>query len=360
MKLEHRIGQLLIVGIPSTAIDNETREMLEMIQPGGVLLASRNIESAPQLVELTSSLRSILNVSPIVAVDQEGGSVDRLRSIFGPMPSASLLRKAADASIASRMGEITADALRMMGFNTNFAPVLDVSRDDSAENGLRNRCLGDTSALVIRLTGAYLEGLQRNGLIGVGKHFPGLGAAMVDSHVQLPTIELSRDELKAVDLLPYIELFSKISARLNAVIVGHAHYVAFDGHEPLPSSLSKNVTTSLLREELGFKGLVITDDIEMGAVTSSHSVADAAVEAIEAGADLVLVAGNIEHATSAWNSMVEAARQERISLQRIGQSFDYIARIKSMISPPSQFSDSNLAQLQGLVKELNLMLQHSK
>ena len=127
MQLEHRIGQLLLIGIPGTQIDGVTREILEMIQPGGVLLAGRNIESAQQVVELTSALRSILKVPPLIAVDQEGGRVDRLKTIYSPMPSADLLRASGDASIAARMGEITAEALRTLGFNVNFAPVLDIA-----------------------------------------------------------------------------------------------------------------------------------------------------------------------------------------------------------------------------------------
>ena len=265
MQIEHRIGQLLLIGIPGTQIDGVTREILEMIQPGGVLLAGRNIESAQQVVELTSALRSILNVPPLIAVDQEGGRVDRLKSIYSPMPSADLLRASGDASIAARMGEITAEALRTLGFNVNFAPVLDIAWNDGADNGIKGRYLGASVAEVVRLAGAYLEGLQRGGVLGVGKHFPGLGASTVDSHSALPQIDRSRDELIRHDVAPYLELFSKINARLNAVITGHAHYTAIDGPAALPASISKNVITGLLRDELGFKGLTITDDLEMGA-----------------------------------------------------------------------------------------------
>src|ERR1051325_5970754 len=235
MKLEHRIGQLLLIGIPGKEIDAPVRELLETIQPGGVLLNGQNIESALQVAELTNAIRAIVQVPPIIAVDQEGGRVDRLKTVYSPMPSADLLRASGDASIAARLGEITAEALRTLGFNVNFAPVLDIAVDDSADNGLKGRYLGNSVAEVVRLAGAYLEGLQRGGVLGVGKHFPGLGAAKVDSHSQLPTIDRSRDEINRVDLAPYMELFSKINARLNAVIVAHAHYPAIDGPSPLPS-----------------------------------------------------------------------------------------------------------------------------
>src|SRR5262249_32579926 len=159
-----------------------------------------------------------------------------------------------------------AEALRTLGINVNLAPVLDIASDDSAENGLKGRYLGSTVAETVRLAGAYLEGLQRGGVVGVGKHFPGLGHTTTDSHVAVPTVDRSRDELLKFEVAPYAELFTKINARLNAVVIGHAHYPAFDGPSPLPSSVSRNIVSGLLREELGFKGVAITDDLAMGAI----------------------------------------------------------------------------------------------
>jgi beta-N-acetylhexosaminidase len=362
MKLEHKIGQLLLIGLPGKQVDPETRELLESIQPGGVLLNGQNIESAQQVVEFTSAIRSALEVPPVIAVDQEGGRVDRLKQIYSPMPSADLLRASGDASIAARLGEITAEALRTLGFNMNLAPVLDIAANDSAENGLKGRYLGSSAAKVVRLAGAYLEGLQRGGVLGVGKHFPGLGASVVDSHAQLPVIDRSRDEIMKEDLLPYMELFSKINARLNSIIVGHAHYPAFDGPSSLPSSLSKNIVNGLLRDELGYKGLIITDDLEMGAITQARDVPEAAVLAVEVGNDMVLVtgSGSPQRVHSAWQGMVEAARSNRITRTHISRAFDHIARVKSMVSPPHAQTEMAVSRLRERISELNLVLQHSK
>lgn len=362
MNLEHRIGQLLIVGLPGTQLDLMTRGMLETIQPGGVLLMGHNIESAAQVAELTSSIRSLLEVPPLVAVDQEGGRVDRLKHILSPMPSADLLRASGDAAIAARLGEITAEALRTLGFNLNFAPVLDIAVDDSVNNGVKGRYLGSTVAEVVRLGGAYLEGLQRGGVIGVGKHFPGLGGAVTDSHDLLPAIDRPREDIVRLDVAPYLELFSKINARLNAIIVAHAHYPAFDGPAALPSSLSKNIVSGLLRDELGFKGLSLTDDLMMGAVTQHRSPAESAVMAIEAGNDMVLIADSKsqEAPTAAWEAMVAAARDGRITKNHLSRSFDHIARIKAMVSPPNAYSESAVSRLRERVAELNLILQHAK
>ena len=360
MQLEHRIGQLIVIGVPGTNLDLITRGMLETIQPGGVLLNAQNIESAPQVTEMTSAIRSILQVPPLVAVDQEGGRVDRLKGIYSAMPSADLLRASGDASLADRLGEITAEALRTLGFNIDLAPVLDIAVDDSVDNGLKGRYLGDSAAQVIRLAGAYLEGLQRGGVIGVGKHFPGLGASVTDSHSSLPTIAKSRDEIMRQELVPYLELFSKINARLNTLMISHAHYPAFDGPSPLPASLSKNIVTGLLRDELQFRGLTITDDLEMHAITDSRDISEAAVMAIEAGNDMILVMGSPERATQVWQAMLDAARSGRITQTHISKAFDHIARVKSMLSPPYPLSDVAVSRLRDRIAELNLVLQHSK
>jgi beta-N-acetylhexosaminidase len=360
MQLEHRTGQLMIIGLPGGVIDSATREFLQMIQPGGVLLTDRNIETAQQVSELTSSLRSSLAVPPILAIDQEGGRVDRLKEVFSPLPSPDLLRAANDAVIAARQGEITAETLRALGFNVNFAPVLDIAVDDAADNGLKGRYLGDSVAEVVRLAGAYLEGLQHGGVTGVGKHFPGLGASRLDSHSNLPIVDGAREDIMKRDIAPYTELFSKINARLSAVMVSHAHYPAFDGSSALPASLSKNVVTGLLREEIGFKGLVMTDDLEMGAITSTRPVAQAAIEAIEAGHDMVMVTGSMESAVAVWQAMTEAARDGRITKAQIRRAFDHIARIKSMLSPPHTLNEGAISRLRERVAELNLILQHAK
>jgi beta-N-acetylhexosaminidase len=359
MQIEHKIGQLLFISLPTTHIDQASRELLEQIQPGGVLLEKANIETAGQVLELTNQIRSIVKVPPLIAVDQEGGRVDRLKEIFAPMPSAQMLRSSGDAASSSRLGEIVAEALRLLGFNINFAPVLDIATDDAAENGLQGRYLGGAPGHVIALAGTYLEGLQRSGIIGVGKHFPGLGATTVDSHTALPHINLSREELKERELLPYLELFSKINSRLVAVMVSHGHYTAYDGSSALPASISKNVVNGLLRDELGFKGLVITDDLGMGAITATRSMGEAAIMAIEAGVDMALVCSSPEQTIEVWQAMVDAANKGRITRTHISRAFDHIARIKSMLSPPHVFHEETILRLRDAIAELNVSLQNS-
>jgi beta-N-acetylhexosaminidase len=359
MQIEHKVGQLLMVGLAGAELDPSSREMLDAVQPGGVLLSTDNIENASQVLELTVAIRSAIKVPPLIAVDQEGGRVDRLKPILSPMPAADLLRAANDAAAAARLGEVTAEALRTLGFNVNLAPVLDIGFDLSVENGLRGRYLGETAAEVVRLSGAYLEGLQRVGIVGVGKHFPGLGGSVVDSHSFLPENNRPRDLMLREDLLPYTELFSKINARLGTILIGHGHYPAIHGPAPLPATLSKAITTGLLREELGFKGMAITDDLEMGAISSVRTVSDAAVEAFEAGADMIMVSSP-EGGRAAWERMTDAAKEGRLTAQRIKRSIDNIARVKSTLSPPLPFNEVNLTRLRERIGELYVMLQHTR
>jgi len=262
--------------------------------------------------------------------------------------------------VAARLGEITAECLRTLGFNLNLAPVLDLALDDSIDNGLKGRYLGNLAAEVARLSGAYLEGLQRGGVVGAGKHFPGLGGATINPHFALPTIDRSREQILNQDLLPYSELFSKINARLNAVVIGHGHYPAYDGPAELPATLSKNIVTGLLREELDFKGLTITDDMGMGAVSTARDLREAAVVGLEAGNDMVMVVAGPEQVHEAWESMCQAARDGRIGRQRISKSFDNIARVKSSISPPHALTELSASRLKEKIAELNLALQQPR
>jgi len=248
MTLEERIGQLLFIGLPGTSTDGESGRLVEDIQPGGVVLFDRNIESPQQVAELNAAIRAKSRILPFISIDEEGGRVDRLKKIGHALPSALELRTSEDTSLCGRQGELTAEMLRMLGFNMNFAPVLDLEVYPDADNALKTRYFGTTAAEVIRFAGSYLEGLQRGGVVGCGKHFPGLGDSQVDSHQTLPSVSRSPERLRNEDLRPYVELGSRLTSRMNVVMVAHAYYSAFDGQDRIPSSISSNVVTTLLRE----------------------------------------------------------------------------------------------------------------
>jgi beta-N-acetylhexosaminidase len=346
MTLEERVGQLLFVGLPGTDTSGAAGQLLDEIQPGGVVLFDRNVESPQQVAELSAAIRSRSRILPFISIDEEGGRVDRLKKIGHPLPSAQDLRATDDTSLCSRQGELTAELLRLLGFNMDFAPVLDLEVYPDADNALKARYFGSTTAEVIRFAGSYLEGLQRGGVIGCGKHFPGLGDSQVDSHATLPSVNRSPERLRAEDLRPYVELGNRLTSRMNVIMVAHAYYSAFDGQERIPASISSNVVTTLLRDEIEFRGLAISDDMEMGAIAEQFDFAESCVRAIEAGEDMILVCQTPDKVYEAFEALTHAARDGRITPNRRKRGLDRIAKVKSELSTPSQFTDGSFARVQ--------------
>ena len=305
-ELRGKAGRLLFVGLPGTSLDKRLRDMLREVRPGGVILFGRNVETAEQTAMLTTQIRDALGGRVLVGVDQEGGLVDRFRDICEPMPSAKSVCRAGRSELARQFGELSARVLRLLGFNINFAPVLDL-RGGNEENGLRGRTFGSTPEEVSRLAGAYLDGLQSNGVVGCGKHFPGLGGSCVDSHRRLPVVQHSWDEILQRDLVPFLDLmFHRPGERLHSVMVSHAAFPevseflqawfrrtadlpTLEEIHRLPATISGNVVMRMLRRAFKYDGLVITDDMEMGAVVQTLSVAEASLRAVEAGSDMVLI-----------------------------------------------------------------------
>jgi beta-N-acetylhexosaminidase len=332
--LESKAGRLLFVGLPVTKLDRHWREFLREVRPGGVILFGRNVESAEQVALLNAQIRDAAGREVLIGVDQEGGLVDRFRDIIEPMPSAKAVRAAGRADLAEKFGVLTARALRLMGFNINFAPVLDLSGDND-DNGLRARTFGQQPETVSMLAGAYLEGLQRGQVIGCGKHFPGLGGSRVDSHRNLPVVMHTWQEIFQRDLVPFMDLmFHRPGERLRSVMVSHAAFPDVseflqdlfrqDGDPPtiqglheFPATISGNVTTRLLRRILKFDGLVITDDMEMGAVVQTLTVPEACLRAIEAGSDMVLICEREENVLAARDELARAVREQRLSTRAL-------------------------------------------
>src|SRR6266849_439075 len=221
LTLEQQIGQLFCIGLPGTELDGPTRKLISDVSPGGVIIFGRNVASPEQLRRLTDDVRSLSPITPMIGIDQEGGLVDRLRRIFTPMPSARTIRQHGDLAAARALGRITGEALRILGFNMNFAPVMSIMTDDRdlLSNGLYSRSFGRSPGEVLGYSTVYMRGLQGAGCVGCLKHFPGIGAGAVDSHIEMPLVPLSRDDLLAQDLAPYIELFQRADDRVRVVMV---------------------------------------------------------------------------------------------------------------------------------------------
>src|SRR5258708_21438122 len=221
LSLEQKIGQLFFIGIAGAEIDSATQQLLDEVSPGGVCLFARNIKETQQTRDLLDELRDLLTATPLLSIDQEGGLVDRLRRLITPMPAASKIKNLTDAA---QLAEIIAETLRILGFNMDFAPVVDVIDDDRAKysNGLFSRTFGDSKEDAVAYAGEFLRVLQAGGIAGCLKHFPGLAAAGVDSHEELPVVDIPESELIATDLFPYRELLKM--SDVQAIMVAHASF----------------------------------------------------------------------------------------------------------------------------------------
>jgi beta-N-acetylhexosaminidase len=342
LPLEQQIGQFFFIGLPGTELDAETRDLITEVQPGGVIIFGRNVAGPEQLRSLLDGASELVKTPMLFGVDQEGGLVDRLRRIFTPMPSARTIRQHGDLAAARALGRITGETLRMLGFNINFAPVMSIMTDDRdlLSNGLYSRSFGRSPGEVLGYTTVYMRGLQGAGCLGCLKHFPGIGAGEVDSHEEMPVVRLSHDDLIAQDLAPYIELFQRRDDRVRCVMVSHGGFPNIDIKQEMtggllePASLNYNIVTKLLRKELGYKHLVITDDLEMGAIARHCEIGDAVVRAAHAGEDMLLICATPEKIYSGYKALLAAARTGRLSEDRIRESLQRIARTKASVEPP--------------------------
>jgi beta-N-acetylhexosaminidase len=359
LPLEQKIGQLFFIGLASAEVDGAARELLEEISPGGVCLFARNVREVEQTRKLLDDVRENSKVEPFLSLDQEGGLVDRLRRVVEPMPAANLLK---NIEQAETLAKITAEAVRILGFNMNFAPVVDVINDERAKfvNGLYSRTFGKSKEEVFDFAKIYLETLQKNGCLGSIKHFPGLGATEVDSHEELPCVNIKNEEFHTLDLYPYKEFFK--GSEVHAVMIAHTAFPNLDLQETdrngklLPSSLSYNFTTKLLREQLGFDGLALTDDMEMGAILKNYGIGEACKMAINAGQDLLLICNDSGAIREGFQTVLKAVKSGEIAESRINESLQRIAVVKNLIQPPLDFDKNRLSELSNEISDLKAQL----
>ena len=355
LSIEKKIGQMFFIGIPSPEFDEPTRNLLEEIAPGGICLFARNIREAAKTRRLLDEIRTACEITPFLSIDQEGGLVDRLRRIVEPMPSVNSLKSVPEVE---NLAEITAEILRILGFNMNFAPVVDVTNELRRKfvNGLNSRTFGNSKETAAEFGKVYLDKLQKKGIIGCLKHFPGLGASEVDSHEELPSVNLPQNELAEVDLFPYREMLK--NSKVNAVMIAHAAFPNWNLQETdrdgktLPSSLSFNFTTKLLRNKLGFNGIAITDDLEMGAILKNYGIGEACKMAIKAGAEMLAICNNAKLIREGFEAVLQAVKSGEISSTRIDESLKRIAKVKNLINSPLSFNENRLNELSGEIVKL--------
>lgn len=308
-----QVGRLAIVGFNGHSVPDELRRLVGEFDLGGVIYFNRNVDTPEQVADLSRQVTGLAREWPLwISVDQEGGRVARLRRPFTEWPPAITLGRSGDEALAVRFARALADELRAVGINLDYAPVLDVHTNPKNPI-IGDRALSDRAEAVARLGAAVVRGLQENGVAACGKHFPGHGDTSVDSHEALPVVEHDRRRMDAVEFVPFVKA---IEAGVATIMTAHVFAPALD--ERYIASFSPTVVDTLLKQTLGFRGVVISDDLGMKAVSATHSPGEASVAAIRAGCDAVLLCNHtIDEQVGALEALIRAAEDGDITSTRI-------------------------------------------
>jgi beta-N-acetylhexosaminidase len=335
------LGQLIMTGVPGKELDPETARLFRRVQPGAYILFGRNLQSATQLRKLIDDLRDLSEIEPIITIDQEGGRVSRLRRIGNEPPNAQQLREKSDIDLIRRHGDITGRLLRLFGFNLDLCPVLDISFNNDAENSLYGRCYGKDVEQVVRNAGAFNEAMSGQGIASCGKHFPGYSAATSDAHFQLPRIDRTREELDLNELA----VFRQFVRDIDSMMVCHGWYPCFE-QKPTPATVSRRIVTELLRNEFGFAGLVMTDDLDMGAILTAYRLDDTIRLCLAAGNDIVMLCHRVPE--------IETVRGILGTLpsDQIERAQQYVSDFKKNLSRPQKFSESAFQEINQEIADL--------
>ena len=337
------LGQLIMTGVPGKELDAETAKLFRRVQPGAFILFGRNIATAQQLRKLIDDLRDLSDIEPIITIDQEGGRVSRLRLIGNEPPNAQQLRDKDDVDLIARHGDITGRLLRLFGFNLDLCPVLDISFDDNADNSLRGRCYGKTVDQVVRNAGAFNDAMRAQGIASCGKHFPGYSAATSDAHYELPKIDRTREQLEKEELA----IFRKFSSRVDSMMICHGWYPCLE-EQKTPATLSPRIITDLLRNEMRFDGLVMTDDLDMGAILNGYRLEDTIRLAIAAGNDIAMICHRIPEIENVHRILGTVPRDQ------IDRALDSVARFKKRLTPADEFSEAAFRKIDSEIWDLRV------
>lgn len=324
MTLDEKIGRMVMVGLEGYTPDEKTMEMIEKYHVGGFILFSRNIEGPDQLTALLNSLKAANSRSKIpllLSVDQEGGRVSRMPKELERFPDNQTVGKVNLEEFSYKLGALLAECVKAFGFNMNFAPVLDIHSNPN-NPVIGDRSFGEDAEIVSRLGISVMKGMQDQGVISVVKHFPGHGDTDEDSHISLPSVEHSKERLMNFELVPFQ---NAIQNGADAVMIAHITVKEIDPDRP--ATLSEAVVTDLLREELNFDGVVVTDDLTMGAVMKNYDIGEAAVQSVLAGTDVLLVCHGYDNQVSVMEALKEAAENGTITEERIDRSVYRILKL---------------------------------
>jgi beta-N-acetylhexosaminidase len=348
-------GSPIMLGLAGPELSPEEAALFRRLKPAGYILFTRNIVSAEQTRKLTDDLRDLSFDTPILAIDQEGGRVTRTKDIAPAAPSAQALAACKDPLKISLAGEYTADLLRMLGFNLNFAPVLDLDHFPETQNALRGRCWGRDTQHVINGAGQWNRRMRKRHIASCAKHFPACGRAQCDPHHDLPSSPATLEELLREDVIPYTALMPE----LDAIMLAHVDFPNIDPE--FPASLSPRIIRRFLRDQLGFdRHLVLTDDLDMAAITQRYGRGQDAKLAIAAGNDLALICHRNDTADIAATSIAE------LPSWMLDEASARLVKFRKKLHEPLLWSESqwnktceSLAALAAAVPEMDSQQAHS-
>ncbi|NJD04708.1 MAG: beta-N-acetylhexosaminidase [Ruminiclostridium sp.] len=326
MTLKEKIGQMVIVGLEGYKTDENAMMMIKTYHVGGFILFGRNVEDPDQLLALINSLKTINSESKaplFISVDEEGGRISRMPDEINKLPSNEAIGRINKSDFSYKIGNLLAEELSLFGFNMDFAPVLDIFSNPK-NSVIGDRSFGPDAGIVSRLGTQTMKGIREGGVIPVVKHFPGHGDTLIDSHVGLPSVDYDMERLAGFELVPFKEA---IDNQAEAVMVAHILLKKIDPE--YPATLSKTVITDVLRNQLNFKGVVITDDMTMGAIVENYDIGDAAVKSVNAGSDIVLVCHEHKNRISVLEALLNAADNGVISEKRVNESVYRILKLKN-------------------------------
>jgi beta-N-acetylhexosaminidase len=343
--LRKQVGQLLIVGLEGVELSPLERSWLRVIDPGGVILFRRNIESAEQTHRLLAEIESVSSKTLFRCVDVEGGLVDRLRDAVAPMPSLAAVAASRKKVFFRSHGRLIGREARAFGLNTVFAPVLDLALPES-QSVMRTRSYFQQPGALIAYADAFLSGLASAGCLGCGKHFPGLGGGTLDSHHATPVIGRSWETLWENDLLPY----RRLRSQLPMVMVSHGSYPATG--EAAPASVSHHWITDVLTKRIGYRGLIVSDDMEMGGILSQTSIEEAVIRGVSAGTHLVGICKDPSLALRAYEALLAEAEKSAAFRRTIIGAYRRILKAKLMLRSTSLNKPPSRSQIERLRAEI--------
>lgn len=342
MSLEEKVGQLVIVGVDGYENNEHSRMLIEKYHVGGFILFKKNLHDSKQMLALLNSLKESnkVNKTPLfLSIDEEGGRISRMPKEFLKFPTNKKIGELNNSALSYQIGSVIGEELKSFGFNMDFAPVLDINSNPKNPI-IGDRSFGSEPGIVTKLGIQTMKGLQSQNIISVVKHFPGHGDTSIDSHKGLPRVDNDLERLNKFELIPFS---AAIENKVDVIMLAHILLPKIDAENP--ASFSKKIITDILRTDMNFNGVVITDDFTMGAIVKNYDIGEAAIKSIQAGSDIVLVCHGFDKQEAVIMSLLNAAQTGTISLDRIDQSVYRILKLKQNYSLSNETIESVNTQI---------------